>query len=416
MSKNYNTTLQTNNSSLEEIITQLNNMPDADGADWDAGSYIIEDVSGASYGFSLNSNGYYESENKGIKSSAALCKVIFTSDGVTPFTLECINYAESSYDYGLLSNIDTTFSTSSAADTSNVFKSFKSLQSASVVTVDYGVVSAGEHYIYVKFIKDSSQDSNNDSLQFKIVSPTSIKNSIVNAIENKGVDVPNDVKLEDVAGFIDDIDVNDGSVEDSIIMRTISSYTNDRVTTIGADAFSGCPYLTSVSFHNCSSIKNNAFEMCQNLTTVNFPNCTSIDFSAFYKCGKLTSVSFPLCTSIGASAFYSCSGLTSVNFPLCASVGTQAFYDCQKLSVVDFSTCKYIGSKAFYYCYKLKSLYLRGSSLCTLASSAAFSYTPIGGYSANAGTYGSIYVPASLLTSYQAAANWSYFSSRFVGI
>ena len=26
---NYNTTLQTNNSSLEEIITQLNNMPDA---------------------------------------------------------------------------------------------------------------------------------------------------------------------------------------------------------------------------------------------------------------------------------------------------------------------------------------------------------------------------------------------------
>ena len=30
---NYNTTLQTNNSSLEEIITQLNNMPDAGGLD-----------------------------------------------------------------------------------------------------------------------------------------------------------------------------------------------------------------------------------------------------------------------------------------------------------------------------------------------------------------------------------------------
>ena len=29
MSKNYNTTLQTNNSSLEEIITKLNNMPEA---------------------------------------------------------------------------------------------------------------------------------------------------------------------------------------------------------------------------------------------------------------------------------------------------------------------------------------------------------------------------------------------------
>jgi hypothetical protein len=30
---NYNQTLQTNNSSLEEIITQLNNLPDAGGDD-----------------------------------------------------------------------------------------------------------------------------------------------------------------------------------------------------------------------------------------------------------------------------------------------------------------------------------------------------------------------------------------------
>lgn len=30
---NYNSQLQTNNSSLEEIITQLNNMPDAGGSD-----------------------------------------------------------------------------------------------------------------------------------------------------------------------------------------------------------------------------------------------------------------------------------------------------------------------------------------------------------------------------------------------
>ena len=33
MSKNYNQTLQTNNSSLEEIIEQLNNLPDAGGPD-----------------------------------------------------------------------------------------------------------------------------------------------------------------------------------------------------------------------------------------------------------------------------------------------------------------------------------------------------------------------------------------------
>jgi hypothetical protein len=51
-----------------------------------------------------------------------------------------------------------------------------------------------------------------------------------------------------------------------------------------------------------------------------------------------------------------------------------------------------------------------------LYASNAFSSTPIGGYSTSAGTYGSIYVPTSLLTSYKNATNWTYFSSRFVGI
>jgi hypothetical protein len=59
-------------------------------------------------------------------------------------------------------------------------------------------------------------------------------------------------------------------------------------------------------------------------------------------------------------------------------------------------------------------LYLTGSSVCALAHSNAFSSTPIGGYSTSAGTYGSIYVPASLIDAYKTATNWTYFSSRFV--
>ena len=62
-----------------------------------------------------------------------------------------------------------------------------------MVTVNYGVVDAGEHYIYVKFIKDSSVDNNNDSLQFKVVS---VKDSISNALESKGVEVPDDVEIQ----------------------------------------------------------------------------------------------------------------------------------------------------------------------------------------------------------------------------
>ena len=176
------------------------------GIDWTSGgSHTVESVSGASYGFALNSNGYYESQNKGKDGTAAVCKISFYSDGNASLILECINYAESNYDYGLLSNIDTTLTTSNTADSSGVFKNFKGSSSASVVTVNYGTVSAGTHFIYVKFRKDGSDKSGNDSLQFKVVSPTSIKSEIVNAIENKGVDVPSNVELDDVAGLIDSI-------------------------------------------------------------------------------------------------------------------------------------------------------------------------------------------------------------------
>lgn len=125
-------------------------------------------VEGAQYGFALNSNGYYQSGNKGVHSSYALCEVKFDVQVEQDIVIDCINYAESSYDYGLLSTLDKTLTKSSTADSSNVFKNFKGAQSASVVSVTYPDVSVGQHSIYIKFIKDSSQHNNNDTLQFKV--------------------------------------------------------------------------------------------------------------------------------------------------------------------------------------------------------------------------------------------------------
>lgn len=180
--------------------------------------------------------------------------------------------------------------------------------------------------------------------------------------------------------------------EDAVISRTISNYTNDRILYVGANAFNSCSSLTTVSFPACTRIGMYAFNNCSSLTSVSFPACTGIYYGAFQYCSSLTTVNFPACTTIHSSAFYGCSSITSANFP----------------------ACTFIDVNAFRYCYNLKSLYLTGSSLCTLLNSYAFTSTPIGGYSASAGTYGSIYVPASLLTSYQTATNWTYFSSRFV--
>ena len=132
-----------------------------------ATGYEVTNVEGAQYGFELNSNGYYESQNAGINSSYSICKINLISDGSSTLYLDCINSGENNFDYGILSKVDETLSLSYSAD-SSYFKSFRGLSSTSVQTVNYGVLSAGEHFIYVKYRKDSSVNSGNDSLQFKV--------------------------------------------------------------------------------------------------------------------------------------------------------------------------------------------------------------------------------------------------------
>lgn len=252
-------------------------------------------------------------------------------------------------------------------------------------------------------------------------------------------------------------------VEDSIITRTISgSYTNSRVTKVGRYAFASCYNLTTVSFPACTLIGDSAFWSCKSLTTASFPVCTSIGSSAFYGCDKLatisfpvctnismyafqycysltavnfpactsmgdytfsncsnlTTASFPVCTSIGNLAFRYCSKLTTVSFPVCTTIGTGAFQACRTLSTISFSVCTLInGTNNFSSCYNLLSVYFLGSSVPILSNSNAFTSTPIAGYTTSTGgVYGSIYVRASLLTEFQTATNWTYFSSRMVGL
>jgi hypothetical protein len=131
-------------------------------------TYSVEAIDGVTYGFALNDNNYYESTNKAIDSSFALCKLVFNSNGVQRLYLDCISSGETTYDFGILSNVDTTLNADAKADSTNVFKSFKGQPSLAVQTLDYGTIETGEHFIYIKYIKDSSNSSGNDSLQFKV--------------------------------------------------------------------------------------------------------------------------------------------------------------------------------------------------------------------------------------------------------
>ena len=130
-------------------------------------TYVVEAVEGASYGFSLNSNGYYESTNKGVDGSLSLCRVKLNLINISNIVFTCINYAESNYDYGVLGKLDTALNTTTNTD-STYEKSFKGLSQSSPQTYTYTSVAMGERFIDVKYVKDGSQSSGNDSFQFKI--------------------------------------------------------------------------------------------------------------------------------------------------------------------------------------------------------------------------------------------------------
>jgi len=134
-------------------------------------TWSVEAVENATYGFSLNSSGYYVSGNKGVQSSYAMCKVAFSTDSEREVTLSCINYNETNYDYGIISQINKTLSLSNSDDGStgstNVLKNFKGSCTTAVITIKL-VVPAGESYITIKYRKDGSVNNGNDAFMFTL--------------------------------------------------------------------------------------------------------------------------------------------------------------------------------------------------------------------------------------------------------
>lgn len=141
----------------------------------DTGSYEVEEV--GSYGFSLNSSGYYQSDNKGVDKTAAVSRVHFSLPTDATITFTFINYSEEGYDFGVFGNIDTALNhnyysagSSGATITDSSYKlacNTSSHNTSSIQTLTYSM-SAGEHYIDVKYSKDDASAANNDTLQFKV--------------------------------------------------------------------------------------------------------------------------------------------------------------------------------------------------------------------------------------------------------
>ena len=132
---------------------------------------VTTQQTGASYGFPLNSStGYYTSNNNGVGNSAAVCRINFNLETDVVVTIQYINYAEATYDYGIFGQIDTALGTTYSTDSNPYLSCGTNAYNLSTPqTITYNI-SAGTHFIDIKYRKDSGVDSYNDTLQWKIIS------------------------------------------------------------------------------------------------------------------------------------------------------------------------------------------------------------------------------------------------------
>lgn len=213
--------------------------------------------------------------------------------------------------------------------------------------------------------------------------------------------------------------VRDSAFYQCTSIANVSFSSTNRVTTIGNYAFYGCTGMTTLSLGSTSrvtSIGSHAFDGCNAITTSSIslpPGLTTLGTYAFNGCsglrGTLT-ISCPSLTSIPNNAFAGCTALTGLDLTKAtslATIGNDAFSGCSSIAGEIYipSTVTSIGTKAFYGCSAVTSMYVEPTSIPTATTSAT-----TGTFQGMTSTI-PVRVPASMVSGYQEAPGWEYFSA-----
>ena len=241
-------------------------------------------------------------------------------------------------------------------------------------------------------------DEDYDGLSKVTVNPISeeyiIPTGTMTITKNGIYDVTNYVSVE--------VDGDTLEVARSIIDKSITSYSDDELTSIGAYMFYNCSKFTELNAPNVESIGEYAFQGSK-VKTMYFPKLTNLVANTFRNAKSIVSLDLPNCTQLGNASVYSCTALTSINIPKVETLVRACMTSCTSLEYVDLPICTQIGTQAFNKCTSLKTVILRSETICTLDGTDAFS-----GCSA----LESIYVNDALLEDYKVATNWSDYASQ----
>ena len=335
-------------------------------------------------------DGVYESySNYNVSSGVAIMYIDIV--GYTNFKLYIRSYAESNFDYVMVSQLDKTITGNSSYSNTTLIKAHTrgNQQSGTAIgsykLVEFDNIDGGSHRITVLYRKDGSSHNNDDRGYLLIAGDSSgdididTTYSITYTSSDGNIVTPYDTNCFD-ANIVSNTYINGQGI---ITFDT-------SVTLIGTEAFRSCSNLTSItSPDSVTSIGNTAFYQCKSLESIAFPDSvSSIGDSAFSGCESLTSVTIPnSVTSIGESVFVRCSsltsfygkyassdnrcliidgvlnscahaGLTTYTIPYgVTSIGEYAFWDCGNLTSVTIPDgVKTIGNYAFSDCGNLTSV------------------------------------------------------------
>lgn len=220
-----------------------------------------------------------------------------------------------------------------------------------------------------------------------------------------------DTTLSDAVGSLVD-GYGGGGFDVNSIAENIAPNGNiilDTATVIEEYALNRKRGITGIIAPYVTRIKQYAFEYCGEssggtITSTSFPSLTTIDSNAF-RTSRFTSIEITASTDLlkNTRPFGDNSALRTALFPnQIGMVGNMCFYSCLSLDVLDIGFATSISTNAFNGC-PLTALIIRSTSVCSLSDINAFNNSSF----KSGGTGGTLYVPQSLISSYQSASNWS---------